>query len=161
MGWIDKNINKDVADYLFNIKLNCMPKRIGMFQRDLRPDVTIDFDNLEEELEQTPEMFAFWSQLFAEQKAKVAKLIRQREITRGYVRSTMLKEAREQGTTLRAEDLKEIINSDKYLVEIDKEIIIEKRKEDKVRAVVDALRLKSEHLRSLSGFKREEKKNAK
>lgn len=160
MGWIDSNINKDIADYLFNIKLTCMPQRIGMFQRDLRPDVQINFDNLEEELEQTPEMFAFWSQLLAEQKAKVAKLTRQKEITRGYVRSRMLEEARQRGTSLRAEDLKEIINSDKALVELDKEIIIERRKEDKVKSVVDALRLKSEHLRSLSGFKREEKKNA-
>lgn len=158
MSWINKNINKDVADYLFNIKLDCLPDRIGVYQRDVRPDLTIDFEMLEEQLQETPEMLAFWDQLLAEQKAKVASLLRKKEITRGFVVRKMLEEANDAGVRLRSEDLKNILYADKSLVKLEREIIEESRKEDKVRAVVRTIQMKSEHLRSLSGFKREEKR---
>lgn len=158
MSWINENVNKDVADYLFTIKLVCLPKRIGVFQRDVRPDLTISFEELEEQLEQTAEMLAFWDQLLAEQKAQVYKLQCKKNVLKGWIRRRMLAEARDQGTTIRSEDLKDIINADKDLVELEKELVTETRKEDKVKAVVQALRMKSEHLRSLAGFKKEEKK---
>ena len=158
MSWIKDNINEDVADYLFNIRLDCLPKRIGVYQRDVRPDLAINWEMIEEELETTPEMMAFWDQLLAEQKSKVAVLLRKKDVTRGFVRRTMINEARDNKVSIRLEDLKDIINADENMVKLDKEIIVETRKEDKVRAVVFALRMKSEHLRSLAGFKKEEKR---
>ena len=158
MSWIKDNINKEVADYLFNIRLDCLPERIGVYQRDVRPDLSINWEMMEEELENTPQMLAFWDQLLAEQKSKVALLKCKKEITRGFVRRTMLEEARDNKIVLRTEDLKDILNADKDMVKLDKEIIVETRKEDKVRSVVFAIRMKSEHLRSLAGFKKEEKR---
>jgi hypothetical protein len=158
MGWITKNIKKDIADYLFNIRLDCLPDRIGVYQRDIRPDLTIDFEMLEEQLQETQEMLAFWDQLLAEQKAKTAALLRKKEATRGYLVKSMLEEAKDAGVKLRSDDLKHLLCVDKNLIKLEIQIINETRKEDKVRSAVRAIQMKSEHLRSLSGFKREEKR---
>ena len=120
MNWIEKNIPEDVADYLFNIRITSLPARIGVYQRNVRPDVIVDFDLLEEQLE----------------------------------------EARESGISIRREDLKDMINADPLLIELEKDIIMDTRAEEKLRAVVRALQVKSEHLRSLAGFKREEKRSS-
>lgn len=158
MGWIDTNIDKDVANYLFNITLNCLPQKIGVYQRDVRPDLVISFEDLEKQLEETPEMLVFWDMLLASQKARRVTLERKREVLRGYLRRSMLKEAQTQDLRLRAEDLKEVINADKDLVNLEKQIINETYKEDIVRSVVRAIQMKAEHLRSLAGFKREEQR---
>ena len=151
-----KNINSDVAQYLFNIRLDCLPKRIGVYQRDVRPDLVINFELLEEQLQETPEMLAFWDQLLAEQKALVAGLLVKKSIMRGYITKRMLKNAQDAGVRLRTTDMKDVINADPDLVKLEREIITESRKEDKVRSVVKTIQVKAEHLRSLAGFKREE-----
>lgn len=159
MGWINKNVNEDVANYLFNIKLDCLPDRIGVYQRDVRPDVEICFENLEQQLQDTPEMLAFWDLLLAEQRALRARLERKRDTVRAYVRKTIIKDCNDKGLSLTRDDIKEIINADKDLIEYESRIITETRKEERVRAVVKTLQNKSEHLRSLAGFKREEQRH--
>lgn len=160
MGWISKNIDLEVANYLFNIRLDCLPERVGVYQRDVRPDLQIDFEMLEEQLQESPEMVAFWDQLLAEQKSKVASLLRKKEVLRGFITRKIFDESKRNDVKIRREDLKDIINADEMMVTLESQIIRETRKEDKVKAVVKCLQMKVENLRSLAGFKREEKKQA-
>ena len=159
MSWIKENIQEDVADYLFNIRINSLPKRIGVFQRDVRQDIKIDFDDLETQLQETPEMIAFYDQLLAEQRMKLNILLRRKDIMRGRITKRMLDEAYESDINVRRTDLKDLINADPMLIDLEKDIIVESRTEEKVKSVVRVLQMKSEHLRSLAGFKREERRS--
>lgn len=159
MSWIKNNIPEDVANYLFNIRISSLPKRIGTFQRDVCQDIDIDFEILEKQLEETPEMIAFYDQLLAEQRMKLNVLLRRKDIMRGKITKRMLEEARTTDIKVRSTDLKDMINADPMLIELEKDIIIETRIEEKVRSVVRVLQIKSEHLRSLAGFKKEEKRS--
>lgn len=159
MSWIKNNIQEDVANYLFNIKINSLPTRIGLFQRDVRQDIDISFDDLEKQLEETPEMIAFYDQLLAEQRMKLNVLLRRKDILRGRITKQMLEEARDTDVKVRSTDLKDMINADPALIDLEKDIIVESRIEEKVRSVVRVLQIKSEHLRSLAGFKKEEKRS--
>ena len=159
MGWINDNVNLDVANFLFNIKITCLPDRIGVFQRDVRPDVTIDFEFLEEQLAQTPEMICFWDMLLAEQKAKVASLESRKDFIRGEITDRILTDCRDKKIEVRRADIEDLIKQDQDYVDHTVKLIQETRVENKLRAVISALQRKSDHLRSLSGFKKEEKRN--
>ena len=154
MSWVKANVAVEVADYLFNIKIK-LPDRVGPYARDIRPDIIIDFEMLEEQLAETPEMIAFWDLLLAEQKAKVATLERGNRYLRGVITQELLGSAGDR--ELRRSDLKDVIEADPRVADIEARLILEMRNEDKLRAVINALQKKSEHLRSLAGFKRVER----
>jgi hypothetical protein len=159
MGWVDENVPKEVADYLFNIKLN-LPERVGVFQRDVRKDLETDFDMLEEQLAETPAMMNFYDQLVAEQKAVVATLERKAEVMKGKIVERIVTDANDRGVKIRREDVKDIIESDDEYIMVKAKIILETLVEDKIRAVARNLGAKNDNLRSLAGFKREEKRQA-
>lgn len=157
MSWIKKNVSADLADYLFNIKLT-LPDRIGLVQRDVRADLVIDFDLLEDQLAENPEMLAFFDLLLAEQVAKVAslkvKVLRQR----GKTLEAILDASRmAHGQAMRRADCEDLVEADDAVVELEAEIILEQLKLDRVKSVVGSIKMKSEHLRSLAGFKKQER----
>lgn len=158
MSWITDSIENSVADYLFNIKIE-LPNRT-LFQRDVRPDVAIDFDDLEKQLVELPEQLVFFDMILAEQRAKVATIEARKEATRGDLTAEIQEKARLNGIKLSVQTMKEIAQADDRMIEIESKIINETRKEHKIRALVNALQRKSEHLRSLAGFKREENKQS-
>jgi hypothetical protein len=158
MGWIKDNVQAEIADYLFNIKVS-LPDRVGTYQRDIVPDLEIDFDQLEEQLTETPEMICFFDMLLAEQKAKVAALEQRLFLVRGQVTEKILNEWKNIDREIRRSDLKDLVVGDDEVVNIQAQLIVETKKEDKLKAVFNGLLKKSEHLRSLAGFKREERKN--
>ncbi len=157
MGWIKDNIDKTVADYLFNVKV-VLPSCTAI-QRDIAPDIEINFELLEQQLQETPEMIAFWSMVLAEQEAKVEVCERRIKTTRGQIADAILKEARQNGYDIRSNDLKEIINQDKSLIEQEDSLIKSTRVRNRIKVVVESLNRKFDALRSLSGFKRLERNN--
>jgi hypothetical protein len=157
MNWIAKNVEPELAEYLFNIKLT-LPQRIGLVQRDVRADLVIDFDLLEGQLSDTPEMLAFFDMLLAEQVAKVATMKRRVKRTRGLTLEALLESSRmAHGREMRRADCEDLVESDDQVVKTEAELILEQLKEDRIKSVVEAIKMKSEHLRSLAGFKRQER----
>jgi len=154
-SWIKKNISVEIADYLFNIRMN-LPDR-GLFQRDARLDLSIDFDSLEKQLEEAPEMLAFWDLLLSEQTYKVAVLERRSEQIRGDVVNTLITDKKMANASIRRSDIDDILNVDEEVLIIDTSILREKRVEARIKSVVKALQSKCEILRSLAGFKKQEK----
>ena len=157
MGWIEEHVSKDVADYLFNIKINALPQRIGLVQRDVRPDVSIDYELMEEELAETPEMLAFWDLLLVEQSTKVASLKRQGIVKRSSVAQRIIEAGNIGGYDTRRSDLEDLVEADDGVIDLDAQLIMEQRIEGRLKVVVNSIKVKSEHLRSLAGFKRTER----
>jgi hypothetical protein len=156
MSWIKRNIEPGVADYLFNIRIN-LPNRT-LFQRNVRPDLVIDFEDLERQLQELPEMLCFFDSLLAEQRAKVATLEAKKEAIKGDLTDEILDRSKREGVKFSVQAIKDITQADDRMMQTQAEIIKETKIEHRLRAVVSALQRKSEHLRSLAGFKREEKR---
>lgn len=158
-SWVQKNVAPEIAGYLFNIKITSLPQRIGVFQRDSTTDLEIDYDQLEGQLEETPQIIAFYDLLLAEQKAVVATLEREEEVLRGVIAEAILKDARDNNYEVRRSDLENLIEADDTLIRLAAKNILAVRNENRLKAIVNALNAKVDNLRSLAGFKRQEKQN--
>jgi len=146
--------DKQMMDSLFqlNFKLPNGQKIIGNFY----PDTEIDYDQLEEQLANMPSKFAFWSVLLGEQKYKVALIEKQISRRRSKLCENFLNEGKEEGVRLTKYLLDELVEADDKMLELDSRLIKENRVLSKLWVVVNALQMKSEHLRSLAGFKKQE-----
>jgi hypothetical protein len=153
--WFDENVDNDVAEAVIRLKV-VLPNRKGEIDRDFRPDVSIDYDDLERQMSVMPSVFAFWSSVLAEQRAEVAKTDRIIKARRALLARKLFDEH----VDIPKWRLEEIIESDSNLTKLETKLIQAKRTESKLFAIVDSLRMKSDMLRSLAGFKRQELQDA-
>lgn len=156
MSWVDKNINSDIANWLFNIRIH-VPNR-SLFQRDVRPDISIDYDNIEEQLIEISEIICFWDQLLAEQKSVIATLGARMDAVKAEITTELYIKSDKASVKPPAYILKDLVNNDDRMIELSGRLIIESKRENKLKAVVSALQRKADSLRSLAGFKREERR---
>jgi hypothetical protein len=157
MDWFEENVGPDIARMLIRVRVELTQDQI--VDKDVRPDVLIDYDMLEEQLQTTPASFAFWSMLLAEGKKQVAALERAVKRRRGEAVKELLDEGRKEGVKVRTADVKDLVEADEQLNRLEAKLILAHKTTSKLFAVVDAIRMKSEHLRSLAGFKRQEQRD--
>jgi hypothetical protein len=157
MSWFDDNLGNDLARQLIRINVNIDGQIID---RDVRPDVDINYDMLEEELQNISASFSFWAILLAECKKIVAIIERKVKRRRGEVTNLLLNEAKKEGVRLRGTDVKDLIETDDLIEKLEAQLILANRSLSKIFAVVDAMRMKSEMLRSLAGFKKQEMRDS-
>lgn len=156
MSWYEGNVPEDIAKHLITLRF---PVQDGVVERDFRPDVEIDYDNLVKQLEETPAMFSFWANLLAEVRKQVAVLERKVKRRKGEVTRTLLDEASSKGVKLRRDDVVDLIEADDLVNKFEAELIMANKHLSKLFAITDAIKMKSEHLRSLAGFKRQEQRD--
>ena len=152
--WYDKNIDQDIADAIVRLEV-VLPNRVGSIKRDFRPDIEIDYDDLEVQLEETPSLFLFWSLVLSEQKAEVAKLNRMIKVRRSNL-ATKLLGSDDGNKSIAKWKIDEFTETDDKLIELESKLILASKTESKLYAIVESARMKSEHIRSLAGFKRQE-----
>jgi hypothetical protein len=159
MGWLEDNIDPKLVEYLFEIKIDNL-KNIGSYQRNFAKDATVDFDLLEDQLQETPEMIAFWDMLLAEIKIRVETISHAIRVQRGKITSRIINEAQAKQLDVKSTELKELINADPAMIQLELKLISAKKAEEKLKVVVEAATRKFDALRSLSGFKKVEKNQA-
>lgn len=157
-AWFDKHIDPDIADAV--IRLIVRLPNGSTVERDFRSDLHIDYDNLEHMLEEMPSLFAFWSMVLAEHRALVALQTRAVLIRRAELVREITDSARDAGVSVRRSDLDDLIEGDVELSKKSAALIKLKRTESKLFGIQDALKMKMDSMRSLAGFKREERRNA-
>ena len=157
-SWFD-SISNDVADVISNIVLRIT---VGdgdkSISRDVRPDVSVDYDMLEDQLEECPSVLFFYSQMLADQKSKTNIIERQIKIKRSTLVEEFLNNAHQANVNIRRRDIDDLIESDEDLQKLEVQLIISRRTESRLYGIVDAVKMRFDALRSLAGFKREEKK---
>lgn len=156
--WFEENISEDIASTIIRLDITLPNKK--KINRDFRPDVAIDYDELEEQLENTPSSYAFWSSVLAEQRAVVAIIERKVKARRSALTQELLDNAKISGIKIAQWQVDTLADSDDRLISYEAELILANRTLSKLYAVVDAIRMKSDNLRSLAGFKREELKES-
>ncbi len=157
-NWITKNIPEDIANAIFKIRIELPNGKI--VERDFSADVSPNYDMLEEQLIETPAIYAFWSTVLSEQKFVVAKLERLIARRRSIICDEALRTARDDGGRVTKYVLDEIVEADDSILELQTKLMIAQRSLSKLYGVVDSLRIKSEALRSLAGFKRQEMRDS-
>lgn len=155
MSWFDENgIPEDIARQLIRIKVTTDENEV--VEKDVRADVVIDYENLEKQLEETPASFAFYAMLLAEARKQVSTLERVIKVRKGQITKELLDMAKAEDRKTRGADIESLIAADSRVLELEIKLVAAERTMSKLYAVVDAVKMKSEHLRSLAGFKKQE-----
>jgi hypothetical protein len=151
--WFD-NLPDELQNSIMKVRVVLPDKEI---EYDFRPEIVPDYDRLEEQLQDTPQQFVFWSSVFAEQKAKVSILERELLMAKSKSERLINEELRRHDNAkLGRPEVTAIIELNDNVHRISCQLIEEEKKLYKLKSIVEALKMKSEHLRSLAGFKREE-----
>jgi len=156
--WIDQNVDREVSDYLLKFKVN-LPNRTPL-ECDCRSDLNIDYEALEVELQETPSTYAFWAAVMSEARAEVAKLELYIKARTGALTKYLINQYESKGRKLTKDQREDYIKADEDLISLQQRKIKADKISGKLYHIVEAIKMKSEHLRSLSGFKRQELRDA-
>lgn len=165
--WFSKSIPPEIADVICKIKLsiNDGEDKKQLTFGDVITNLDIDYDALEQQLEEMPGAFTYWCFILAEAETQVALLERTAKYKRGLLQEAIIDKFTEKTDSIKGADklppqwqIKEMIEADKDINEVEIRYIIAKKNYAKIKAIVEGYRMKSEHLRSLAGFKRQEKR---
>jgi hypothetical protein len=119
----------------------------------VKDDLNIDYENMETEMEQLPNIFHMWAMLYSEvreQKEVIEKKIKKR-------RGVLYKEIAEQGgKDLRRSDMVDIMETDELLENLEIKNILISKQSQKLWYILESIKMKNDNMRSLSGFKKQE-----
>lgn len=157
--WFSDNIDDDLANAVLKIRVK-MPNGT-MLERDLRPDLATDYDLLEQQLTETPSIFVFWSAALAEQRRHTASLERMIQRRKAKVSEEIFKESKKEKFKVTQYMLEELVELDEDYLKLNAELVLAKRTESKLWSIVKAIEMKSDNLRTLAGFKKQEMRDSK
>lgn len=128
---------------------------------DLRHDVDVDYDLLEHQLEECPAQLVWWGSLLSEVKLAVSILERKLKARRAALTNELTKMMKEGGAPkLTDNQVKLVIEEDETLNQLEARLALTQKHAGKLYYMVSAIQMKSENLRSLAGFKRQEQSNS-
>jgi len=158
-GWISQHVPEELAESTaFRFKIT-LPNgnRVSV---DLKPDVEVDYDHLERQLEDVPSQYIYWMALYSEMKAHASTVERRIKARRGVLVEEATQVKDENRFKLTGDQVKQVVEADENLNELEQSLIMLQKHVGKLYHMGVALQMKSEHLRSLAGFKRHERKQA-
>ncbi len=154
------SIPDDIFYSVFRLEVKTPQGRIA---QDIYPFVHFDYhadpsgDTLIQEVSEIAAKYSFWSMVLADGKFAVAVAKRKVLHRRGKVMNEILQQARIEGVSApRRQDVEDLIEADPELTKANLELMLAERTESKLLGVVLSLKVKSEELRTLAGFKKQE-----
>jgi len=120
---------------------------------NIKDDLVIDYENIEHEMEEFPNKFYLWSMLYSEIKEQLSVIEKKIKKRKGIIYDEIYKQG---GGKMRRSDITDLMETDSTLNELEiKKIILDKQSQ-KLWFTLEALRMKNDNLRSLSGFRKQE-----
>jgi hypothetical protein len=148
--WFTTYIPQEVQDgTLFRFEVKVAGQK---FSVDLRADLDVDYTAVEEQLEDTPAIFSYWSTIYAELKSQTAIMERRIKARRGLLASELLKEVTKAGGKVTDKQMNTVIEGDEELNRMETALIVLEKHTGKMYFMLQAIQMKAENLRSLSGF---------
>ena len=164
-AWIDANIPEElVTSSLFRFKVSLQipdpteddPTRKKQILVDILPDLEIDMDILEEQMQDVPSQYAFWSAVYSELRLAVAIAERNMKKRKGQAINHIQEEMIANKTRISVEQQKMIVEMDVKLIDADLRLAKAQMLAGKIWHMVKALEMKHEVCRSLIGLKKAE-----
>ncbi len=156
--WIAENAPELADTELFKFSVKLPGGRV--IKIDLLQDVDIEFDDLEQHLEQIPAQYVFWASIYSELKHKVTWLDKKISVRRRAVARTTIEQYKSLNIKLTDKQFGVIVDGDEQIIRLDAELALANRNLGKIYHMVEAIRMRSEHCRSLAGFKRQEREQS-
>ena len=152
--WFLEHVPQEVSESaLFKFTVNLNDRVIEI---DLRVDLGIDYSDIQQQLADTPSMFAFWAAVYTELKGKVAFLERRAKVHRGKITQQLVSEIAKANGKTTDKQVQAIVEADETLSKIESMLLILQKQTGKVYYVLEAMKMKCDNLRSLAGFARME-----
>lgn len=150
----DALVNSEL--FTFNIRLPSGDTiKVRLFH-----DMDIIYENLEQHLEQIPAQYMYWAAVYSEMRSHVSVLETKVDLRKAAVTHEILDRFKAKGIRLTDKQLVYLINGDQKLTQLSAELAIAHKKTGKLYHMVQAMQMRSEHCRSLSGFKRQDKEQS-
>lgn len=171
-AWIQENLPVDLASstlFKFNVKLQAIESvdpETGKAKRreievDIIPDLDLDYDLLETQMQAIPAQYAFWAAVYSEVRLGVAVAERKLKARRAEVVKLIQEETRKENLKpLSADIIKVILESDKRLNEAEMQYQHAQMQTGKLHHMLEALKMKAELARSLLGLKKQERETS-
>ncbi|MCK9558127.1 MAG: hypothetical protein M0R50_08830 [Candidatus Cloacimonetes bacterium] len=157
--WFQEHVPTELADsslFKFKIKL----QNGSTIEVNLAADIDINFDILEDQHERIPAQYIYWAAIYSELRCAVAIMELRMKSRRKSITRRITEEFHSTNTKLTDKQLLALTEGDDGLVKNEAELAILQRNCGKVYHMVEAIKLRSEHTRSLAGFKRQEKEQS-
>jgi len=151
--WFDEYVPEEVANsslFKFVVAINSNQRIVV----DMRADLEVDYNIVQDQLEDTPSEFAYWAAIYSELKMQIAKIERQIKARRGKLIDKIVKDATEANVRLTDKQTMACVEADKDLNKLEAKLMIMNKHCGKMYFMVEAIRMKSDNLRSLAGFAR-------
>lgn len=160
--WIADNVPTELVNstiFKFSVKLNSIDpatKKNRLVNVDILPDLNLDYDSLEELMQDLPAQYAFWSAIYSECRNMVALAERAVKVRRAQAVRAVQEDAAKNKVRFTAEQVKQLIEADEDLVRADSQLQKFQMQAGKLFHMLEAIKMKAELSRSLAGFKRQE-----
>lgn len=171
-SWIEENIltvAPELANtslFKFKVRLQSVTGRIDNkptykeIEVNILPNLDLDYEILEEQMQDIPAQYAYWSAVFSEVKMGVAIAERKLKMRYGQVLERVQQEFTERNLKPTVEVIKRIVEKDAEIAKADMEFQKMQMQAGKLYHMLEAIKMKSELARSLSGFKRNEQERS-
>lgn len=155
-SWISEHLPEEILQsdlFRFRVKMiNGTEVTVDMIN-----DIEIEYERLEEQMDQLPGQYVWWASVYSEAKAMVTLMERRIKIRKGNLVEAALDQARAMQVKVTNDQVNAIVEKDQKIVEWEKVLIVLQKNTGKLYHMVKALELKTELMRSRSGFKRQER----
>jgi len=157
--WITANVSEDMSSStIFQFTVTFPNGHIESI--DVLSDLDIDYDTLETHLEEIPAQYMFWAAVYSELKSMVAIAEIKVDRRRAALTKEIIDKFKAKGIKLTDKQLLNLFDQDNKLTTFKVELASAQKKTGKVYHMVEAIRMRSEHCRSLAGFKRQDKEQS-
>lgn len=153
--WLSTHLPKDILAELFVFKLKLSNGNTMVVRMD--NDLEVDYERLEEQIDQCPGQYVWWASIYSEAKEMVSLLERRIKSRRGELTEKVIQSLREGGLTrVTDKQVSSVVEKDEILYKWEVKLIVLQKNTGKLWHMLQAIQMKSEHLRSRAGFKRQE-----
>lgn len=155
MGWVEDKVPEDVRESSL-LKFTVTLDNGTSIPIDLLDDISLEFDDIEDQLQRVSAQYMFFAAVYSELKSSVNVQERKLKSIRGHATMDTLDEARRRGIKLTDKQLGMAVEADQNLQKEELRHIILQKHTGKLYNMVEAMKMKLESLRSLAGFKKKE-----
>lgn len=158
-AWFEGKIDDDIFESsLFQLNL-VLPSGKQVLVH-LANDIDIDYEQLETLLCEIPSQYVFWASLYSEIKMRVAVIETKIRKRKKIVASATMAKAQVDKMKFTDKQLAVLLEGDSDLTKLDLELAIAQKQCGKLWHMIEAIKMRSEHCRSLAGFKRQDKEQS-
>ena len=148
--WFESTVPEEIRNgTIFRFKIKFADKEVDL---DMMANMAIDYSDMVNELSKATSEFAYWAAIYCEIKHQAAvddKAIRCR---RAKVMDDVIRQSIEKGYKLTDKQLQALVDGDQKLIEMEAKYLVSSKNAAKLYYVVEAMKMKADNLRSLSGF---------